>query len=211
MEELTQRQQLVLDAIRSWSLEHGYPPTIRELGQRIGIKSLRGVTTHLETLVRKGYLSRTRGARGLRVLIGEAAASAASAMRIPILGRIAAGQPLLAQERVEGELLFDPSLLGKSAAAAGAAHFALKVRGDSMVQAAILDGDYVIARQQSDADHGDIIVALIGDEATVKRLMRDNGQIRLQPEHPTMEPIILDQKQSLTILGKVIAVFRRVS
>lgn len=211
MEQLTERQQVVLDAIRTWTREHGYPPTIRELGQRIGIKSLRGVTTHLETLVRKGYLARNRGARGLRVLIGEAAASVESAMRIPILGRVAAGAPLLAQEHVEGQLSLDPSLLGKSALAAGSAHFALKVRGESMVQAAILDGDYVIARQQSDADNGDIVVALIGDEATVKRFVRDDGQIRLQPEHPTMEPILLDRQQSLAILGKVIAVFRRLA
>ena len=207
-QQLTPRQQVVLDAIRHWTREHGYPPTIRELGPKIGIKSLRGVTTHLETLVRKGYLSRTRGARGLKILVGAATDAVESTRGIPILGRVAAGAPLLAQQHVDGQLALDPTLLGASASSA---HFALKVRGDSMVQAAILDGDYVIARQQSDADNGDIIVALIGDEATVKRLVRDNGAIRLQPEHPTMEPIILDQKQSLTILGKVIAVFRKLS
>ncbi len=208
MEALTQRQQVVLDAIRQWTREHGYPPTIRELGPRIGIKSLRGVTTHLETLVRKGYLSRARGARGLKILIGDAATSVESARRIPILGRVAAGAPLLAQEHVEGQLSLDPLLLGASASGA---HFALKVRGDSMMQAAILDGDYVIARQQSDADNGDIVVALIGEEATVKRFARDNGAIRLQPEHPTMEPIVLNPQQSLTILGKVVAIFRKLS
>ena len=209
MDQLTERQQVVLEAIRVWIKEHGYPPTIRELGQRIGIKSLRGVTTHLETLVKKGALTRTRGARGLRVLIGETAVALESAMRIPILGRVAAGQPLLAQEHVEGQLSVDAALLGKAASASP--HFALKVRGESMVQAAILDGDYVIARQQSDAENGDIVVALLGDEATVKRFVKDNGQIRLQPAHPTMEPIILTPQHSLAILGKVIAVFRRLT
>lgn len=205
---LTERQQRVLRAIQDWITEHGYPPTIRELGQRLGIRSLRGVTTHLDAIAKKGFLLRKRAARGLRIL-GETGAAAASVIRVPILGRIAAGQPLLAQERLDGELAVDLELLG-GPGTSGAPHFALKVRGASMTQAGILDGDYVVVRQQPDVDNGEIAVALIGDEATVKRLFKEGDRIRLQPECPGMEPMLVGPEQGLTILGKVVAVFRRI-
>lgn len=209
---LTERQQRVIDAIQSWIKNHGYPPTIRELGKELGIKSLRGVTTHLDAIAKKGYLSRHRGARGIRLLIESGAQLLDQAVRLPILGRIAAGRPLLAEEHVEGELVIDASLMGGKVATEGVAgHFALKVQGESMINAGILDGDYVIVRQQPEASDGEIVVALIGDEATVKRFFREYDQIRLQPEHPTMEPIILTREHACTILGKVVAVFRKLA
>ena len=209
--ELTQRQQRVVEAIQAWIKEHGFPPTIRELGKQVGIKSLRGVTTHLDALVKKGRLTRQRGARGLRVLMGDAPAAVgdAQALRVPIVGRIAAGAPLLAEEHLEGQLLIDASLLGQREPEHPSPHFALRVRGESMQGAGILDGDYVIVRQQPHAEHGDIVVALLGDEATVKRLFKDGDRIRLHPEHPTMAPIVVEPEQPIEILGKVVAVFRQ--
>ena len=203
---LTERQEKVVSTIQFWIQEHGFPPTIRELRSQLGIKSLRGVTTHLDALAKKGALVRKRGARGIRLLVDSAFQAVEHAIRVPILGRIAAGAPLLAEEQIEGQLVVDESLLGK--APSSAKHFALRVKGESMVEAGILDGDYVIVREQPVAESGDIIVALLGDEATVKRFVKDNDHIRLQPAHPTMEPIILTPQQSITILGKVLAVFR---
>ena len=209
--DLTQRQQRVVETIQAWIKEHGFPPTIRELGKQLGIKSLRGVTTHLDALVRKGRLVRRRGARGIRVLMDDATAAigAAQALRVPIVGRIAAGAPLLAQERLEGELLIDPSRLGAQEGAETVSHFALRVRGRSMQGAGILNGDYVIVRRQPTADNGAIVAALIGEEATVKRFFREGDRIRLQPENPAMEPLLLGADQPVEILGKVVAVFRQ--
>lgn len=205
--DLTERQKSVVQAIREWISEHGYPPTIRELGKRLGIKSLRGVTTHLDAIAKKGHLTRQRRARGIRLLV-EASGAVDVTIRIPILGRIAAGQPLLAEECVEGHLIVGASLLGTVRPDSPANHFALRVRGESMQGAGIVEGDYVIVRQQPTAENGDVVAALLGDEATVKRFFKHDNQIRLQPEHPTMEPIILEGPQSVDILGKVVAVFR---
>jgi len=205
--ELTERQTRVLSTIQEWIIEHGFPPTIRELGKRLGIKSLRGVTTHLDAIAKKGHLVRKHGARGIQLLVQATSSTIATAMHIPIVGRIAAGQPLLAQEQVEGHLAIDASLLGRTPASA--THFALRVRGESMVNAAILPDDYVIVRQQAHAENGEIVAVLIGEEATVKRFFKEHDHIRLQPEHPSMEPIILDQDQPVEILGKVVAVFRK--
>jgi len=210
--ELTERQKHVLQAIQEWITTHGYPPTIRELGKHIGIKSLRGVTTHLEAIAKKGFLTRHRAARGIKLHVESVPTRIEHALRVPIIGRIAAGQPIFAEEHVEGQLTIDAALVGSGpgAAAESQQHFALKVHGESMVNAGILDGDYVIVRQQSTADNGDIVVALIGDEATVKRFFLDHDHIRLQPAHPTMEPIILSKEQEVTVLGKVIALFRTI-
>lgn len=205
--ELTARQHTVVEAIQAWIKEHGFPPTIRELGKLLGIKSLRGVTTHLDALAKKGHLDRKRGARSIRVLKTSSGTSLEPVVKVPILGRIAAGQPLLAQEQLDGELVVSPSLLGAQADASS--YFALKVRGRSMQGAGILNGDYVIIRQQLTADNGQIVAALVGEEATIKRLFREDDRIRLQPENPAMEPLILAKDQPLQILGKVVAVFRQ--
>lgn len=206
--QLTKRQHAVLETIRAWIRERGYPPTIRELGQRLGIKSLRGVTTHLDAIAKKGFLKREPRARSISLL--DVLAPFEQALRVPIVGRIRAGAPVLAQEQVEGHVVIDGSWIGASSPEASTQHFALKVRGDSMITAGILDGDYVIVRQQPTAEHGDIVVALLGEDATVKRLAKVGDRVQLQPAHPTMEPIVVAPEQTLTILGKVVAVFRKV-
>ena len=209
--EATERQKRVITAIQEWIKEHGFPPTIRELGKQLGIKSLRGVTTHLDALAKKGLLVRKRAARGIRLLTEAASRATENLLRVPIVGRIAAGQPLLAEEHLEGELVVDASLVGKAPAERAASHFALRVRGRSMQGAGIVNGDYVIVRQQPTAESGEIVVALIGEEATVKRFFKDEDHIRLQPDNPAMDPIIVDKDQPVEILGKVVAVFRKLA
>jgi len=207
--QLTKRQRTVLDTIRAWIQERGYPPTIRELGKLLGIKSLRGVTTHLDAIAKKGFLKREPKARSIS--LSDLVASFGQAIRIPIIGRIRAGEPVLAQEQVEGHVVIDGAWIGTSGLPSASEHFALRVKGDSMITAGILDGDFVIVRQQPTADDGDIVVALLGDEATIKRFFKGEDGVRLRPEHPTMEPIMVPKQQSLTVLGKVVAVFRKVS
>ena len=210
--QLTNRQHAVLDTIREWIRERGYPPTIRELGQRLGIKSLRGVTTHLDAIAKKGFLKRESRARSISLM--DVMAPFGHALRVPVVGQVRAGTPVLAEEHVEGHVVIDGGWIGATAAPGSPEapqHFALKVAGDSMINAGILEGDYVIVRQQPTADSGDIVVALVGDEATVKRLLTQDSQITLQPEHPTMEPIIVTAGQPLTILGKVVGVFRTIA
>lgn len=205
--ELTKRQQVVVEAIQSWIRAHGYPPTIRELGRQLGIKSLRGVTTHLDAIAKKGVLKREPRARG--ITLSSFLMPIERAIRIPVLGSIRAGQPGLAQEQAEDHVVVDAGWVGASDSTGGSAHFALKVRGESMIEAGILDGDFVIVRRQPSAEHGDIVVALLGEEATVKRFLKEDGRIRLQPAHPTMEPIVVSPPADLALLGKVVGVFRR--
>ncbi len=206
---LTNRQRDVLETIRAWIRERGYPPTIRELGQRLGIRSLRGVTTHLDAIAKKGFLKREPRARSISLL--DLVAPFEHALRVPIVGRIQAGCPTLAQEQVEGHVVVDGGWIGAPTSSESVQHFALKVRGESMMGAGILDGDYVIIRQQPTAEDGEIVVALLGEEATVKRFFNaEGGKVRLQPEHPAMEPLLVDPQHGLAILGKVVAVFRKV-
>ena len=207
--QLTKRQHTVIETIRDWIRQRGYPPTIRELGQQLGIRSLRGVTTHLDAIAKKGFLKREPRARSIRLI--DLVAPFEQAMRVPVVGRIRAGEPVLAQEHVESHVVIDGAWLGSTASPPDSVgHFALQVKGDSMINAGILDGDFVIVRQQQTAQDGEIVVALLGDEATVKRFFKENDHVRLQPEHPTMEPIIVSKQQTLTILGRVVAVFRKV-
>lgn len=203
--KLTKRQQTVLETIRAWIKQRGYPPTIRELGALLGIKSLRGVTTHLDAIQKKGMLKRESRARSISLL--DIMEPFEHAVRVPVLGRVRAGEPALAQEHVEGHIVVDGSLAGM---AADSPHFALRVRGDSMINAGIFEGDHVIVRQQPSAEDGDIVVALLGEDATVKRYFKDTDHIRLQPEHPSMEPLLVAKSQPFAILGKVIAVFRHI-
>ena len=205
--QLTKRQHTVIEAIRTWIHERGYPPTIRELGKLLGIKSLRGVTTHLDAIAKKGFLKRESRARSIR--LADLMAPFEQAVRIPVVGRIRAGEPILAQEHVESHVVIDGAWFGASTQAAGLQHFALKVRGDSMINAGIFEGDYVIVRQQTSAEPNDIVAALLNDEATIKRFVKERDEIRLQPEHPTMPPIVVTPDQKLAILGKVGAVFRK--
>ncbi len=197
MEELTERQERVLRFIKSHFKKYGYPPTIREIGDHIGAKWSHGVERHLAALERKGYLKKSAAkSRGIRL------ASNTTGIEVPILGRITAGKPVLAVENVEERIVLDPSV------ARGENDFLLMVDGLSMRDAGILDGDLVLVRQQSTAEPGDIVAALLNDEeATVKRFRRTGDEIILQPENPDFEPIHCDP-ESVRIIGKVVAVLR---
>ncbi|HEX9779626.1 MAG TPA: transcriptional repressor LexA [bacterium] len=205
---MTQRQRTVLETIKSWISERGYPPTIRELGKALGIRSLRGVTTHLDAIAKKGFLTRQPRARSISLV--DLVKPFERAMRVPIIGRIRAGEPVLAQEHIEDHLVIDGTWISKSDREE-IQHFALKVQGESMTGAGILEGDYVIVRQQPTAQNGEIVVALVGDDATVKRFYKTDRHVRLQPAHPTMDPIIIEPPQNCTVLGRVVAVFRQIN
>ncbi len=207
---LSKRQREIFDFVVAYADKHGYPPTVREIGESVGLASPSTVHAHLANLERAGYLRRDpTKPRALEVVGRERAetgvASAAhQAARLPLVGEIAAGGPLLAEQNIE-EYLAVPEPLS-----AGEEDFLLRVKGDSMVEAGILEGDYVVVHRQQTARDGDIVVALAGedeaaDEATVKRFFRENGRIRLQPENSSLSPMYPDHVQ---ILGKVTGVFR---
>ena len=208
--ELTGRQQEIWDYLVEYLEGHGYPPTVREIGGAVGLASPSTVHAHLANLERAGLLRRDPTKPRALELVGlrretpPASEPAAEVRRLPLLGQIAAGGPLLADQNVE-EYLAVPEPL-----AAGGEEFLLRVKGDSMINAGILEGDLVVVRRAQTASDGEIVVALAGDdetadEATVKRFFRENGRVRLQPENASMEPIYADHVQ---ILGKVIGVFR---
>jgi len=209
MKELTSRQREVLEFIRTFSERHGLPPAVREIGERFGFTA-RAAFDHLKALERKGMLERRVTARRVSrtlVLSGRRAPRRPGRGEIPVLGRIAAGAPILAVENHEDSIPLAPEWLG----AGGQDVFALRVRGESMVGAHIVDGDLVLVRKQETASAGDIVAALIDGEATVKRFARDGESVVLRPEHPTMKPIVVDpNRRDLRILGKVIGVLRSV-
>ena len=199
--ELTQRQREVFDFIRGYARDHGYPPAVRDIGRALGLASPSTVHAHLAKLERAGLVRRDpTKPRALELLAG--AARAAAGAGLPLVGRVAAGQPILAEENVE-EYVEVPELAG-----GGQGEFVLRVAGDSMRDAGILGGDYVVVRRQDTADDGEIVVAMVEDEATVKRLFRERDHIRLQPENEAMEPI---RVREVTILGRVVGVCRRVT
>ncbi len=204
MRELTARQREILTFIRSFTQRHGVPPTVRETGERFRVTP-RAAFDHLRALERKGVLQRRPSAK--RTSRPLTLADRAPAVRdIPVLGRIAAGVPLLAEENREGSL----PILADWLAGEGEELFALRVRGESMVNTHIVDGDLVLVRRQETAQPGEIVVALLDNEATVKRFAREGEAIVLKPEHPTMAPIVVRPGQrDVKILGKVIAVLRR--
>ena len=206
MEELTKRQKKVFDYLRKEVQEKGFPPSIREIGKAIGIVSLRGVTGHLEALERKGYIERKAGARAIRIKRGQIhALPGGGGSRVPLLGQIAAGSPIFAQETIEDELLVDERFVPKGTV------FALKIKGESMIGAGILNGDYVLVQQQATVQEGEIAAVLVGDEATVKRFHKRQGVVELVSENPRMKPIRLTEKDpTIRILGKVVGVMRRV-
>lgn len=211
MKKLTLRQQEVLRAIERAISRQGAPPTIRELMEDLRLKSLRGVTIHLDALQEKGYIKRSRQARGIRLLKrGKSDRALLQAPTpvptlVPVLGRIAAGQPILAEQRVEEHIAVDPRWLPAPGC------FAVRVHGDSMIGIGIENGDYVVIRPQPDAEPGEVVAVLVDGEATVKRFYRERGgRIRLQAENPRVEPIFLDPRQTPTrILGKVVGLYRK--
>jgi repressor LexA len=203
MRELTSRQRDVLDFIRSFTARNGVPPTVREIGTKFQVTP-RAAFDHLRALERKGMLQRraTTG-RSSRMLMAVDSAPGGY-RRVPILGRIAAGAPLLAEENREGEVP-----IAAAALPGGDEVFALRVRGDSMIEAHICDGDLVLVRRQDSAQPNDIVVAMVEGEATVKRFRRDGERVVLKPEHPTMAPIVVDpREQHVRVLGKVVGLLR---
>jgi repressor LexA len=200
MEELTRRQQEVLAGIRIVFQETGYPPTVRELGERLGLRSSCTVQRHLEALERKGFIRRNpTKARTIEITRGFKPVSRSAAdgglVSLPVVGTVTAGQPILAIENCEDNIALPKSLVQDENC------FALRVRGNSMINAGLFDGDLAVVKKQENADNGDIVVAMIDDEATIKRFYKENGRYRLQPENSTLEPIITDH---VAILGKVL-------
>ncbi|MGK9367568.1 transcriptional repressor LexA [Melioribacter sp. Ez-97] len=203
-ENITNRQKEILDFIQDYVDFNGYPPTYREIGKHFNIASTFGVKRHIDALIKKGYLSNESGAsRTLSLIVGSGREKSNSIIDIPIVGRVAAGAPILAEENIEGNLSLDKNLVGNRTEC-----FGLKVRGDSMINAGILEGDLVIIQPQREAQNGDIIVALLHDEATMKRFHVENNKIYLIPENDNYEPIVVDNPEEFTIIGKVVGVFR---
>lgn len=201
--ELTRRQRQILDYIREQVRKKGYPPSVREIGAAVGLSSSSTVHGHLARLEQKGFIRRDptkpRAIELLASLPGSGVTPPVSRVEVPVVGRVTAGEPILAVENIEEtfplplDLARDQDL------------FMLRVRGESMIEAGIFDGDYVVVRKQQHADNGDIVVALLEDEATVKRFFRERDHVRLQPENPGMEPI---RSREVEVLGKVVGVFR---
>ncbi|HBO62403.1 transcriptional repressor LexA [Olsenella sp. An188] len=211
--KLGKRQLAIYDFIRSYSDEHGYPPSVREIGAAVGLASPSTVHMHLKVLEEQGLIKRdSKKPRTIEVMGKQAASGQHLAevtqdvdrdvITLPVVGRVAAGTPILAEQNIEDRLSLPTSVVGD------ASSFVLRVRGESMVNAGIFDGDYIVVKEQSDAHDGEIVVALIDDSATVKTFYREPGRIRLQPENDTMEPIYVENP---TILGRVTALIRSVS
>jgi repressor LexA len=209
---LTSRQREVLDFIRHFMAHAGYPPTVREIGAHFGFVP-RSVFDHLKALERKGYLRRVASkSRSLQILDAPGASQTTPALRpaaafreLPILGRVAAGEPLLSEQNVEGTFTISRDWVNGDEA------FLLKVQGESMIGAHILPGDYAVVRRQATAENGDIVVALVNDEATIKRVYLKKDLIVLQPENPAMPPIQVRRgDKTVQIIGKVIGILRKI-
>jgi repressor LexA len=201
--KLTKRQQEIFDFIKRYSSEHGYPPTVRDIGKAIGLTSSSTVHAHLSNLEKLGLVRRDPTKPRALELLGQAAKKVVPGPRgLPVVGRVAAGAPVLAEENIE-EYVDVPIIAGGDAG-----EYVLRVHGESMKDAGILGGDYVVVRPQDTASDGEIVVALVGEEATVKRFFRETDHIRLQPENTAMEPI---RVRDVQILGRVVGVCRRVS
>jgi repressor LexA len=213
--DLTKRQQEIFDFIKRYSAKYGYPPTVRDIGKAVGLASSSTVHAHLANLERLGLLRRDpTKPRAIELLdrvrgdVGDAVGSVAENVRslvrpgLPLVGQVAAGQPILAEENIEDYVEVPPIAGGQDG------EYVLRVRGESMKDVGILEGDYVVVRPQDTANDGEIVVALVGEEATVKRFFRENDHVRLQPENASMEPI---RSKDVRVLGRVVGLFRTVS
>ena len=208
LSELTTRQRQIYQFICKEVAAKGYPPSVREIAEGVGLSSPSTVHTHLRVLIDKGFIKRDFSKPRALEIIGneqpEASQDGAEPVdsgiiRLPLVGRVAAGQPILAEQNLESTIALPTELVGD------AGSFVLRVKGDSMIQAGIFDGDFVVVKEQQDAVNGQIVVAMIGDGATVKTFYREKDTIRLQPENPTMDPIYVKDP---VILGRVIALVR---
>ncbi|MCW3050724.1 MAG: lexA [Solirubrobacterales bacterium] len=213
--DLTKRQQEIFDFIKRYSAKQGYPPTVRDIGKAVGLASSSTVHAHLANLEKLGLLRRDPSKpRAIELLdrvqkdVGSAVQDAVESVKVmmrpglPLVGQVAAGQPILAEENIEDYIQVP------SAAGGDTGEYVLRVRGESMIDAGILEGDFVVVRPQDTADDGEIIVALVGEEATVKRFFRESDHVRLQPENSTMEPI---RSKDVRVLGRVVGLFRNVA
>jgi len=204
--DLTKRQQEIFDFIKKYSARYGYPPTVRDIGKAVGLASSSTVHAHLANLEKVGLLRRDPSKPRAIELLDRAADAVKSVVSsgsgLPLVGNVAAGQPILAEENIE-DYVQVPELAG-----GGEAEYVLTVRGDSMINAGILAGDVVAVRPQDTALDGDIVVALVGEEATVKRFFKEADHVRLQPENDTMEPI---RSREVKVLGRVVGVLRKVT
>ncbi len=200
-DDLQGKSQEILDFIKQQQMEKGYPPSVREICEAVGLKSTSTVHGHLDRLEKKGYIRRDKTKpRAIEILDEDALFfSSRDLVHVPVLGRVTAGQPILAVENIEETFPLPSQYLPNSDV------FMLRVEGESMIGAGIFDGDQVIVKKQEYAENGDYVVALLEDEATIKTFYREKGYVRLQPENPSMEPIIT---RDVRILGKVIGLFR---
>lgn len=201
MKDLTERQRQILLAIWEMKQSRGYPPTVREIGGAVGLRSSCTVQKHLNALERKGFIRRnTKLSRTIEILEHpDSGVPSARVVHVPLVGRITAGEPILAEEHITGHFPLPRDWVGEGEL------FLLRVQGDSMIGRGICDGDYVVVRQQPTASDGEIVVALLGEEATVKTFYREADRIRLQPENPEMAPIYTSE---VAILGKVVMAIR---
>jgi len=200
LDGLSERQRQILDFIKREIRRKGYPPSVREIGEAVGLRSSATVHAHLARLEEKGYIRRDPvKPRAIEVLEDDPYYRKKRVVNVPVVGRVTAGTPILAVENIEDVFPLPYELVGDENV------FLLRVRGESMIEAGIYDGDYVLVRQQQHARDGDIVVALLGDEATVKRFYKEQDHVRLQPENSLMDPIITRDVQ---ILGKVTGLFR---
>jgi repressor LexA len=213
--KLSKRQQSIYEYICSYSAEHGYPPSVREIGAAVGLASPSTVHMHLQVLQEQGFIKRdSKKPRAIEVVNNPSEHDEdlhlakvtedpdSNTISLPLVGRVAAGQPILAEQNVEERLNLPTSIVGD------ASSFVLRVHGESMINAGIFDGDYIVVKEEHDAHDGEIVVALIDDSATVKTFYREDGRIRLQPENDTMEPIYAENPR---ILGRVTALIRSIS
>jgi repressor LexA len=203
--ELTKRQQEIYDFIRKYSAKYGYPPTVRDIGKAVGLASSSTVHAHLANLEKVGVLRRDPSKPRALELLDRATDAVKSVVKpsgLPLVGQVAAGVPILAEENIE-DYVPVPELAGGDDG-----EFVLTVRGDSMKDVGILEGDYVVVRPQETANDGEIVVALVGEEATVKRFFRESDHVRLQPENATMEPI---RSREVRVIGRVVGVLRKVA
>ena len=206
--DLTKRQQEIFDFIKRYSAKYGYPPTVRDIGKAVGLASSSTVHAHLANLEKIGLVRRDPTKPRALELLDRAAAGVQAGVQtflqpgLPLVGQVAAGQPIVAEENIE-EYIQTPSFAGGEDG-----EFLLRVRGESMVDAGIIEGDLVVVRSQDHAQDGDIVVALVGEEATVKRFFQESDHVRLQPENASMEPI---RSRDVRVLGKVVGLMRNIS
>lgn len=204
---LTPRQQEIYEYIKVQTEEFRRPPTVREIANRFNISSTNGVRSILAALIKKGYINRSpRTSRGIEILHNESPATDSSSVEIPIVGRVAAGEPILAVQNLEGTITIDRDFIARRKDV-----FALRVKGDSMINAGIFDGDLVFAQQQNTAERGEIIIAKIDDEATVKYFQPQKEWVELHAANPKYQPIIVRPERDFSIAGRVIGIMRKIN